>query len=99
MAQAFRGRKTHNSTNTTMNNPITDAVEAALIYAKFDFFTEKQYDSACKKLFTEITDQDRERLGQHSAAALRILADEVNRLRVGLRKAVKIIEHQLNTSL
>ena len=85
--------------------PITDSVEAALIYAKPVFYTEKQYDSAWGKLCTEVTDEDKEFVSQHSAAAhladataLRILADEVRRLRIGLRKAVKIIEHQLNNN-
>ena len=61
--------------------PITDCVESALIYAKPVFYTEKQYDSAWEKLCAQVTDEDKEFVNQQSAAALRILADEVKRLR------------------
>jgi len=63
------------------STPIIDAVESAIIYAKPVFYTERQYDSAWEKLCTEVTDEDKKFVNQQSAAALRILADEVKRFR------------------
>ena len=65
----------------TMSTPITDAVQAALYFARYKESNLSQYCWACDKMERELTDQDRERVCPQLAAAARILADEVVRLR------------------
>ena len=61
--------------------PITDAVQAALWYANPIKLTMDQREFACHKMIDEATDEDREQVCLQLAAAARILADEVERLR------------------
>jgi hypothetical protein len=65
----------------TTSTPITDAVQAALIYVRNDYANSEQWDLACHKMQSEILNQDRGRGAPQLAAAARILADEVERLR------------------
>ena len=67
-----------------MNTPITDAVQAALYYAKPNNLTIEQLDFAYDQMAKHTTDEDRERMCSQLAAAARILADEVVRLRAEL---------------
>ena len=64
-----------------MNTPITDAVQAALYYAKPTNLTIHELDFAYDQMAKHTTDEDRERVCSQLAAAARILADEVVRLR------------------
>lgn len=64
--------------------PITDAVQAAIFYAEFTGSTISEYRWACDKLKPLVTDQDRLHISPQLAAAARILADEVVRLRAEL---------------
>jgi len=61
--------------------PISDTVQAAIYYAKYTDCDLSEYCWACHKLEREITDQDRLRISPSIAAAARILAAEVERLR------------------
>ena len=65
----------------TTSKPITDAVKAALIYVRNDYEDAEQYDPASQKMQSEILNKDRGRGAPQLAAAARILADEVERLR------------------
>jgi hypothetical protein len=65
----------------TTPTPITDAVQAALIYVRNDYEEGGQWDLACDKIHSEILNKDRGRGAPQLAAAARILADEVERLR------------------
>jgi hypothetical protein len=65
----------------TTPTPITDAVKAALIYVRNDYEDAEQYDLASQKMQSEILNKDRGRGAPQLAAAARILADEVERLR------------------
>ena len=65
----------------TTPTPITDAVKAALIYVRNDYEDAEQYDPASQKMQSEILNKDRGRGAPQLAAAARILADEVERLR------------------
>ena len=67
----------------TTSKPITDAVKAALIYVRNDYEDAEQYDPASQKMQSEILNKDRGRGAPQLAAAARILADEVERLRAG----------------
>ena len=67
----------------TTPTPITDAVKAALIYVRNDYANAEQYDPAFQKMQNEILNKDRGRGAPRLAAAARILADEVERLRAG----------------
>jgi hypothetical protein len=60
--------------------PITEAVQAAIDFAKYKESTLSEYYWACDKMEREITDQDREQVCSQLAAAARILAAEVERL-------------------
>ena len=82
-----------------MSTSITDAVLAALIYVRNDYEDVEQYDPACHKMQSEILNKDRGRGAPQLAAAARILADEVERLRAELNTNKTIIEHELNTAL
>ena len=67
----------------TTPTPITEAVQAALWYANPIKLTMDQREFACHKMIDEATDEDREQVCLQLAAAARILADEVERLRAG----------------
>ena len=67
----------------TTPTPITESVQAALIYVRNDYANAEQYDPACHKMQSEILNKDRGRGAPQLAAAARILADEVERLRAG----------------
>ena len=49
-------------------------------------------------MIDEATDEDRKQVCSQLAAAARILADEVEKLRVELNTNKTIIEHELNTN-
>ena len=66
---------------TTSINPIKEAVQAALIYVRNNYEEGEQWDLACHKMQSEILNKDRGRGAPQLAAAARILADEVERLR------------------
>ena len=68
---------------TTMSTaaPITDAVQAAIFFAKFTDANFSEYNWACHKIQREINDVDRDQVYPQLSAAARILADEVVRLR------------------
>ena len=68
--------------------PITEAVQAALYFARYKESSISQYCWACDKIEREITDVDRERVCSQLAATARILADEVERLRAEPQNAV-----------
>ena len=61
--------------------PITEAVQAALYFARYKESTLSEYCWSCDKMERELTDQDKDRVSPQLAAAARILADEVERLR------------------
>ena len=61
--------------------PITEAVLAALVYVRNNYDEGGQWDLACDKMQNEILNKDRGRGAPQLAAAARILADEVERLR------------------
>jgi hypothetical protein len=63
--------------------PITEAVQAAIYFAKYKKSTLSEYCWACDKMERELTDQDKDRVSPQLAAAARILAAEVERLRGG----------------
>ena len=69
---------------TTSINPIKEAVQAALYFARYKEATTLEYCWACDIIESEITFGDRERVCPQLAAAARILADEVERLRAEL---------------
>ena len=79
--------------------PITEPVLAALIYVRNNYDEGGQWDLACDKMHSEILNKDRGRGAPQLAAAARILADEVERLRKELNTNKTIIEHELNTVL
>jgi len=87
----------HITPMTTSINPITDAVKAALFYAKPDDLTIEELDFACDQIAKHVTDYDRERVCPRLAAAARILANEVERLREELNTNKTVIERGLNT--
>lgn len=62
-------------------NTISDAVQAALIYVRNEDEESEQWDLVCHKMEDEILYRDRSRGAPQLAAAARILADEVERLR------------------
>ena len=62
-------------------NTTSDAVQIALSFAQYGKSTVEQYCWACDKIGREITDVDRKQGYPPLAAAARILADEVERLR------------------
>ena len=64
--------------------PIKEAVQAALYFARYKGCTLSEYCWACDIIESEITFGDRERVCSQLAAAARILADEVERLRAEL---------------
>lgn len=65
----------------TISFPIPDAVQAAIFYAKFTDTNLSEYCWACDKIQREINDVDSDQVCPRLAAAARILADEVERLR------------------
>ena len=71
---------------TTMRSilPIKEAVQAAIYFARYKGCTLSEYCWACDKMERELTDQDKDRVSPQLAAAARILADEVERLRAEL---------------
>ena len=75
------GRDAQIKTTMTTPTPITDAVLAALIYVRNNYDEGGQWDLACDKMHSEIVNKDRGRGAPQLAAAARILADEVERLR------------------
>ena len=77
--------------------PIKEAVQAAIYFARYKGCTLSEYCWACDIIESEITFGDRERVCSQLAAAARILADEVERLRAELNTNKTIIEHELNT--
>jgi hypothetical protein len=81
---------------STSVKPITDAVKAALYYAKPNDLTIDELDFAYDQIAKHVTDYDRERVCSQLAAAARILADEVERLQGELNTNKTII---LNTVL
>ena len=83
----------------TTPTPITESVLAALIYVRNNYEEGGQWDLACDKMHSEILNKDRGRGAPQLAAAARILADEVERLRKELNTNKTIIEHELNTVL
>ena len=78
------------ATMTTSINPIKDTVQAAfsvhaaLFFAKYKKSTLSEYCWACDIIEREMTEEDKERACSQLAAAARILADEVERLRAEL---------------
>ena len=68
----------------TISFPIPDAVQAAIFYAKFTDTNLSEYCWACDKIQREINDVDSDQVCPRLAAAARILADEVVRLRAEL---------------
>ena len=64
-----------------MNTPIPNAVEAAIVFAQPVPNDLNKFCRALDRLAVELTDQDKERGNPTLAAAARILADEVVRLR------------------
>lgn len=84
---------------TTSINPIKEAVQAAIYFARYKESTLSEYCWSCDKMERELTDQDKDRVSPQLAAAARILADEVERLRAELNTNKTIIEHELNTVL
>ena len=68
-------------TTMTTPTPITEPVLAALIYVRNNYEEGGQWDLACDKMHSEIVNKDRGRGAPQLAAAARILADEVERLR------------------
>lgn len=83
----------------TTSTPITESVLAALLYVRNNYEEGEQWDLACHKMQSEILNKDRGRGAPQLAAAARILADEVERLRAELNTNKTIIEHELNTVL
>ena len=81
----------------TTPTPITESVLAALIYVRNNYDEGGQWDLASQKMQSEILNKDRGRGAPQLAAAARILADEVERLRAELNTNKTIIEHELNT--
>jgi hypothetical protein len=69
------------TTKSTTMTPISETVQAAIYYAEFTESTILEYRWACDKLELLTTDQDRLRVSPQLAAAARILAEEVERLR------------------
>ena len=65
-------------------NTTLDTVQAALIHANPDLYTDDEWDFAIDRLANEVTEKDREQVCPQLAAAARILADEVVRLRAEL---------------
>ena len=65
----------------TTSTPITESVLAALLYVRNNYEEGEQWDLACHKMQSEILNKDRGRGAPQLAAAARILADEVVRLR------------------
>lgn len=80
----------------TTPTPITETVQAALWYAKPEALGMGHWDYACNKMRDEVIEQDRHRGWPQLAAAARILADEVERLREELNTNKTVI---LNTVL
>jgi len=76
----------------TSINPIKEAVQAALYFARYKGCTISEYCWACDIIESEITFGDRERVSPQLAAAARILADEVERLRKELSTQSKYDE-------
>ena len=68
----------------TTPTPIKEAVQAAIFYAKFTDTNLSEYCWACDKIQREINDVDSDQVCPRLAAAARILADEVVRLRAEL---------------
>lgn len=64
-----------------MNTPIPNAVEAAIVFAQPLPDDLNQFCRALDRLAAELTNADKERGNPTLAAAARILADEVVRLR------------------
>ena len=75
------GRDVQSKATMTTPTPIKEAVQAALYFARYKESTLSEYCWACDIIEREITDGDRERVCSQLAAAARILADEVERLR------------------
>jgi hypothetical protein len=71
----------------TTPTPITEPVQAAIYFARYKESTLSEYCWSCDKMEREITDGDRERVCSQLAAAARILADEVERLRAELNNS------------
>ena len=59
---------------------ITEAVRAAIYFAKYKESTLSEYCWASDTMEREQTDQDKDRVSPQLAAAARILAEEVERL-------------------
>ena len=69
--------------------PIPDAVEASIVFAQSVPDDLNKFCRALDRLAVELTDQDKERGNPNLAAAARILADEVVRLRAELNTKQK----------
>ena len=67
-----------------MNTLITDAVEAAIVFAQPVPDDLNKFCRALDRLAAELTNEDKDRGNPTLAAAARILADEVVRLRTEL---------------
>jgi hypothetical protein len=65
----------------TIPTSIAEPVQAALYFARYKESTLSEYCWSCDKMERELTDQDKDRVSPQLAAAARILADEVERLR------------------
>ena len=79
---------TKSTTKVMTSTPITETVQAALWYAKPEALGMGHWDYACNKMRDEVIEQDRHRGWPQLAAAARILADEVVRLRAIPQNAV-----------
>lgn len=73
-------------------NTNPDTVQAAIFYAKFTDTNLSEYSWACDIIQREINDVDRDQVSPQLAAAARILADEVERLRKELNTQSKYDE-------
>ncbi len=69
------------TTKSTTMTPISETVQAALYFANPESRLNNQFDIAYNAMFREIKEQDRHRGNPPLAAAARILAEEVERLR------------------
>ena len=74
------------TTKSTTIAPISDTVRAAMYFADPHICTHDQWDEASDKMYAEIKPQDKQRGNPPLAAAARILAEEVERLRGELNK-------------
>ena len=84
LADCYEGCESHKPviTSKVMTSiPIKEAVQAALYFAKYKESNLSEYCWSSDKMESEVTEQDELRGHAQLAAAARILAEEVERLR------------------